>query len=247
MNSRFCFVIPNYNHTAAIEQTLAALQQYSYPIILVDDGSSTQTKLFLEDVANKFDVILFRRDRNGGKGAAVRTGLQLAYEKGMTHAIQVDADGQHDLDAIEPLLNASKSFPEALISGKPIYDQSISKGRYYGRFLTHFWVYIETLSFSIKDTMCGFRVYPLHDFIKLSERVRLGQRMDFDIEVMVRLFWQGTDVKFVPTKVHYPEDGVSHFHVWNDNWLITKMHTKLVLGMLIRIPMLIRRKFRKEK
>ena len=162
----------------------------------------------------------------------------------MSHAIQIDADGQHDLNDVDQLVARSKLYPKALVSGQPIYDESISKGRYYGRFITHFWVYIETLSFALKDTMCGFRVYPLDAYITLINSTRLGNKMDFDIEVMVKLYWQGTPVEFIKTKVHYPENGISHFNVWDDNVLISKMHTRLFFGMLWRLPRLIVNKFK---
>ncbi|MFT2091825.1 glycosyltransferase family 2 protein [Paraglaciecola sp. 2405UD69-4] len=243
MTSQYCIVIPNYNHGDVIEDTIASLLKFQLPIILVDDGSEPVTQKVLSKIDEDYlDVILLRREFNGGKGAAVNTGLVKAYEMGMTHALQVDADGQHNLADVEVMLAESKANPKALISGRPIYDQSISKGRYYGRFITHFWVWVETLSFQIKDSMCGFRVYPLAAYAQLIEQVELGKRMDFDIEVMVRLFWQGLNVRFIATRVHYPEGGVSHFNALQDNWLISKMHSKLFFGMLIRIPKLLFRR-----
>ena len=244
MSLQYCFVIPNYNHADVIEGTIASLASYQLPIILVDDGSDLATQTVLSKVTQTFsNVVLLRREENGGKGAAVNTGLKKAHDMGMTHALQVDADGQHDLTDVDTLLAESKAFPDCLISGRPMYDESISKGRYYGRFITHFWVWVETLSLQIKDSMCGFRVYPLDAYTQLISQVSLGKRMDYDIEVMVRLFWQGTTVRFISTKVHYPEGGVSHFNAWKDNWLISKMHSKLFFGMLVRIPSLLARRF----
>ncbi|WP_340679971.1 glycosyltransferase family 2 protein [Paraglaciecola sp.] len=245
MISGYCFLIPNYNHSHAIAITIEALQHYALPIILVDDGSDVATQAVLEGLPAKYqNLTLFRRSENGGKGAAVQTGLQLAHDMGMSHAVQIDADGQHNLSDIGRLLTESQHYPNALISGQPIYDESISKGRYYGRYVTHVWVYIETLSLCIKDSMCGFRVYPLDAYMRLVSKQVLGKRMDFDIEVMVRLFWQNTAIRFIPTKVLYPPDGVSHFNVWKDNWLISKMHSKLFFGMLLRLPKLLYAKFR---
>ncbi|MDU0353053.1 glycosyltransferase family 2 protein [Paraglaciecola aquimarina] len=246
MTSEYCFVIPNYNHADVIESTIASLQSFQMPIILVDDGSNIATQQVLADIDDKFsNVVLIRREQNGGKGAAVDTGLKKAHQIGMTHALQVDADGQHNLADVEKLLAESRAFPDSLISGRPVYDESISKGRYYGRFITHFWVWIETLSLQIKDSMCGFRVYPLAAYVKLTDHVSLGQRMDYDIEVMVRLFWQGLTVRFITTKVHYPEGGISHFNALHDNWLISKMHSKLFFGMLVRSPSLLLRHFQR--
>ena len=245
MNQHYCFVIPNYNHTQGVAVTIEALQRYAMPIILVDDGSDFETQTLFEQLAAKYqNLTLFRLPVNGGKGAAVKTGLSLAYEMGMSHAVQIDADGQHDLADIDILLSESKCHPHAMISGRPVYDESISKGRYYGRFITHFWVYIETLSLAIKDSMCGFRVYPLSACMALMDKQSLGNRMDFDIEIMVRLFWQKVPIRFISTKVLYPADGVSHFNLWKDNWLISKMHTRLFFGMLVRLPVLLYSKFR---
>ena len=117
-------------------------------------------------------------------------GLRAASQQGFTHAVQVDADGQHDLDDLPKLLAAAKSNPAALICGEPRFDESVPKSRFYGRKLTAFWVAIETLSLRMPDTMCGYRVYPLAATIALLDSVRLGRRMDFDIEVVVRLYWR---------------------------------------------------------
>jgi len=244
INNQYGFVIPNYNHDLVIRETIVDLIAFNLPIIIVDDGSTNVTQAVLTAINDDFQLVtLIRREKNGGKGAAVQTGLQAAIDLGWSHSIQVDADGQHDLNDVQRLIEQSKLAPKALISGHPIYDGSISKGRYYGRFITHFWVYIETLSTEIKDSMCGFRIYPLAAYKQLIESSSLGFKMDFDIEVMVKLSWLDVKVKFVKTKVHYPEDGVSHFHVLEDNMLISIMHTKLFFGMLLRLPVLLKRKF----
>lgn len=245
-HKEYGFVIPNYNHDTVIRQTILDLIKFNLPIILVDDGSSITTQDILKSIDDDFQTVtLIRRAQNGGKGAAVQTGLKAAIDLGWSHAIQVDADGQHDLNDVQRLIDQSYKDPAALISGQPIYDDSISKGRYYGRFVTHFWVYVETLSTELKDSMCGFRVYPLSAYQQLIETTSLGFKMDFDIEVMVKLSWQGVKVNFVKTKVHYPENGVSHFNVWEDNLLISLMHTKLFFGMLLRLPVLLKRKFKR--
>jgi glycosyltransferase involved in cell wall biosynthesis len=240
-----CFIIPCYNHDLVIHETVSALKKFSFPIIIIDDGSQTSTKEILQKIAQEFEQVeLIQHVQNGGKGAAMQTGLAAAIEKNMTHALQIDADGQHDLNDLQAFLLKAKQHPKALISGKPVYDDTISKGRFYGRYITHFWVALETLSFKVIDSMCGYRVYPLAEYQKLIRSAHLGKRMDFDIEVMVKLIWQGVDVHFVDTKVHYPEFGLSHFHAFKDNVLISKMHTRLFFGMLYRLPTLLLRKLR---
>ncbi len=240
---KLALVIPNYNHSAAIAQTLAELATLNLPCYLIDDGSNDETRYLLQSLAEQHDwVTLLQHPYNRGKGAAVMTGLRRAYRDGFTHALQVDADGQHNLSDIPAMLTKAQAKPEALISGKPEYDESVPKGRLYGRYLTHFWVWVETLSFDIQDSMCGFRVYPLAATERLFSQQALTERMDFDIEILVKLYWQGVEILFHPTKVIYPENGVSHFQGVADNVRITKLHTRLFFGMLKRLPQLLRRK-----
>ncbi|WKE63996.1 glycosyltransferase [Gallaecimonas kandeliae] len=243
-----CLVVPVYNHGPLAARTVPALLAFGLPLFLVDDGSSPEHAAILDALsASHPQVRLVRHAQNQGKGGAVMTGLRAAYEAGFSHGLQVDADGQHALDDVPRFLAAAEAEPQALIAGRPQYDGSVPKGRLYGRYLTHFWVWVETLGFHIQDAMCGFRVYPLAETVALLDSARLGKRMDFDIEVMVRLDWAGVPIRQLQTKVIYPEDGASHFQGLRDNWLISKMHTKLVLGMLWRLPKLLGRRLEKAR
>lgn len=238
-----CVLIPCYNHGAMMARVLARLQPFGLPCIVVDDGSDRTTREELERLAaEEKNLTLLRLPENAGKGAAVIRGLQTAAEAGFTHAVQVDADGQHAIEDIPKLLERAQEHPTSLISGQPVYDDSIPRSRLYGRWVTHVWVWIETLSLQLKDSMCGFRVYPVEPTLRLAQRVTLGKRMDFDTEVMVRLFWQGNTSFFVPTRVTYPQDGLSHFDALKDNCRISLMHTRLFFGMLPRIPSLLFRR-----
>ncbi len=228
-----------------IRQLLKSLEPYGLPIIMVNDGSKAEVKTQLNALAQMFsELTLLHHEENQGKGGAVQTGLKYAYEHGFDYALQIDADGQHDLSDLPRLISASKQYPDAVISGKPVYDESIPKHRYWARYITHFWVVVETLSLSLIDTMCGYRVYPLATTVKLINEVNLGKRMDFDIEILVRLYWRGVQSHFVETKVIYPEQGTSHFRALEDNLRISWMHTKLCFGMLIRLPNLLFRRVR---
>lgn len=228
-----CILIPCYNHAAPLAAVLTRLAEFKLPCLLVDDGSEPVAAAALDALAAQHPwVSLLRHPHNQGKGGAVMTGLRRAHELGFSHALQVDADGQHDLTDLPALLAEASQHPAALVSGRPLYDDSVPKGRLYGRYITHVWVWIETLSFAIKDSMCGFRVYPLASTCALLERVALGRRMDFDTEVMVRLHWAGVPMRFVPTRVIYPVDGRSHFRLFRDNLDISWMHTRLVCRLL---------------
>ena len=243
MSFKPCAVIPVYNHHASLKHITAALLAHGLPVILVDDGSDAATKQVLQGLAaGEPGIECLTLAHNGGKGGAVLTGMERAQERGFTHALQIDADGQHDLADVPAMLALAEQHPQQLISGVPRYDASVPAARFYGRYLTHALVWLQTLSFSLKDSMCGFRVYPLEPCLALARRVRIGRRMDFDTDIMVRLYWAGTESLFLPTQVRYPEDGISHFRMLRDNARMTWLHLRLGLGMLPRAPGLIRRR-----
>ncbi|WP_110187547.1 glycosyltransferase family 2 protein [Pokkaliibacter plantistimulans] len=246
---RTAILIPVYNHEEAIGLTLQAVMAFGYPILLVDDGSHQGCQRVLESLqhAHAEQVMLLRRTHNGGKGAAVKSGLLELERLGFTHAVQVDADGQHDIERLPQLLAAAVDHPGALVSGYPEYDDSVPKGRYLARYLTHVWVWINTLSLQIRDSMCGFRVYPVPQVNQMLANVKTGDRMEFDPELLVHWCWQGGRLINIPVRVHYPLDGVSHFRVLHDNLLISRMHASLFFGMLWRLPRLLQRRLRSGK
>ena len=245
-NYNACFLIPCFNHGATMPAVVSSLHHFELPIIIVDDGSELTTKQFLAPLAENSNVTLVTLEQNQGKGGAVKAGIKRAQQLGFSHAIQIDADGQHDLEALPALIQASQTKPQRLISGQPVYDESVPKARLYGRYATHIWVWIETLSLSIKDSMCGFRAYPIDKTQTVLNKYDVGSRMDFDIEILVRLYWEGCDIDFVETRVIYPENGISHFDALWDNVKISWMHTRLFFGMLPRAPKLIARHFKSD-
>lgn len=240
-----CIVIPVYNHDEAISHVINAIRPFNLPCFLVNDGSSDPCTAVLRRLAQqeKTWLILHERVKNGGKGAAVITGLELALSHDFTHAIQIDADGQHCVADISQFLAVSATNPDKLILGFPHFDGNIQKRRLYGRQFTNLWIWINTLSFDIADGMCGFRCYPLASVKQILQTTDLGQHMDFDIEIVVRLHWLGIKVINIDTDVRYPLDGISHFRMLKDNLLISKKHAQLFFGMLWRLPTLVTRRW----
>ena len=238
-----CAIIPFYNHPDTIARVAEQILSQGLTCIIVDDGSDAPCSHILNALATDPNVIVLKHALNQGKGAAVITGLKEAHNRHFTHALQIDADGQHDGSQAPALIEYSRQSPRSIIAGAPIFGKDVPKVRLIGRYATHIWVWINTLSFSIKDTMCGFRVYPVNAVLKVIDSVsEFGKRMDFDIEIMVRSYWAGIPIVQIPVQVIYPLDGISHFKALSDNILITKLHTKLFFGMLIRSPILIGRK-----
>jgi len=237
-----CVVIPVYNHERAIGAVVGAVREQGVPVVLVDDGSRQACAEVLQQLSAAPEVTVVRHECNRGKGAAVVTGLRTAIARGYTHAVQIDADGQHTVSDVTRFVEEARQHPDVVICGRPIFDASIPRSRYYGRYLTHALVWLETLSFELIDTMCGFRVYPLTVTLAMLDRTGVGSRMDFDTEVLVRLHWRGVHTRWLATQVRYPLDGVSHYRMVRDNVRMTLMHISLLLGMLVRLPLLLWRK-----
>ncbi len=242
-----CALIPIYNHGSTIARTVHGLRAHGLPVVVVDDGSDAATR----DVLDALDrdepgMTLIRLPHNQGKGRALAAGMRAAHAAGHTHALQIDADGQHDTADAPRFVDEARAFPQAMICGSPIYDASVPRGRLYGRYVTHVCVWVETLSLAIRDSMCGYRLYPLEATCAELDRAPVPARMDFDTEIAVRLFWRGVPVRNLATRVIYPENGLSHFRMLRDNLRISAMHTRLLLGMLPRAPGLLRRRLRGE-
>ncbi|MFC3284898.1 glycosyltransferase family 2 protein [Litchfieldella rifensis] len=241
--SRPCVLIPVYNHPATIGPVCDALAALGVPLLLVDDGCDAECATELDRLAADGHHLL-RLAANQGKGAAVRAGLQEAQRRGYTHALQVDADGQHASEDLPAFLAGLDTAPDTLVVGYPRYDASVPRARFLGRYATHVWVWINTLSLEIRDSMCGVRLYPVATLNRLLARHPCGDRMTFDTEVLVRWLWDGGNLAQRPVRVHYPRDGVSHFALWRDNRQISAMHTRLFFGMLLRLPRLLARRLR---
>jgi glycosyltransferase involved in cell wall biosynthesis len=185
------------------------------------------------------------RERNGGKGAALLDGLIAARREGFTHALTMDADGQHPAARIRAFMSASSAAPEAMILGDPVFDASAPRIRLRGRRIANWCTNLETLWAGVHDTLFGFRVYPIAALIEVMRHSRWMRRFDFDPEAAVRLAWRGTPLVNLPAPVRYftaEEGGVSHFNYWRDNVLLTSMYLRLLAGFVIRLPVLIARR-----
>ena len=236
-------IVPCFNHAEAFSGIADKLAYFEKPVIVVDDGSNQQQSKKIKDICSKHKFIYLRNEQNGGKGAAMLTGFSFAIENGFSHALQIDADGQHDIRDIPLFFKIAHNHPKDLIIGNPVYDESAPRARLIGRKITNFWVMVETFNKNMPDTMCGFRVYPLKSIEPILKTIKF-KRMGFDIEIIVKAFRNGIKLISLPTKVIYPKNGTSNFHTFRDNFYISLLHTYLCC----LIPSwLIRRAFRHEK
>ena len=238
-----CLLIPIYDHKDGIGRVLASLAGSGLHCFVIDDGSHAETRAVLDALEARHPwVEVHHRERNGGRGAALKTGYRLALRAGYTHAIQLDADGQHDAADVKRFLAEIERDPEALVLGTPIFDESVPKSRLYGRQLSRAMVWLTTLSFDISDPLCGFRGIPLAATVALIDAVATGDAMEFDPELVIRLHWRGLAIRTVPTRVVYERGGLSHFHMLGDNARMTWVYTRSLAGMAIRLPLLLSRR-----
>lgn len=232
---KICIIIPVYNHHQVIQSLVNYIEALPLPIFLIDDGGDEVCRNVLQRVSHASSLVsLLVHKNNEGKGRAVANGMRAAFESGFTHALQIDADGQHSVEYILTFIEQCKKYPESVIAGARRYED-MPPSRRYGRKVTDIWVWINTLSTRIKDSMCGYRLYPLAQTVAFLDQYTVRPRMDFDTDILVRLYWFGLDVKHIDVKVSYGAE-TSHFNVWKDNYRISKMHARLFFGMLARLP-----------
>ncbi|KAB2924221.1 MAG: glycosyltransferase family 2 protein [Dechloromonas sp.] len=239
-------LIPSYNPGAKVLDTVrAALAQWA-PVWVVVDGSTDGSAEKLQALAGEVEglrVIVLPENR--GKGAAVLAGLDRAAAAGFTHVLTMDSDGQHPADLIPAFMAASQAEPAAMVLGKPVFAADAPALRVNGRKVSNGWANLETLWMGIGDSLYGFRVYPVVPLRRIMQANRFMRRFDFDPEAVVRLCWAGVRPRNIDAPVRYfraDEGGVSHFNYLRDNTLLTWMHTRLFLGFLLRLPLLLWRR-----
>jgi glycosyltransferase involved in cell wall biosynthesis len=241
-------VIPSYNTGATVYATVRVARAAWTPVWVVVDGSDDGTveglrALAASDPGLRVDVLTTNR----GKGAAVLHALEAAAPAGFTHALTMDADGQHPADHIEPFMRASQANPQAMILGRPIFDASAPLLRVRGRRISNGATDVETLGAGIGDSLFGFRVYPIAPLVAVMHEQIWMRRFDFDTEAVVRLAWRGVRPINLDAPVRYlstEEGGVSHFRYVRDNLLLSWMHLRLLVGFVWRLPALALRRWR---
>src|SRR6185295_10976740 len=241
-------LMPIYDTGAKVYETTRNARQFWDPVWVVVDGSRDGTAQGLQNMAAlDAGLRLFVLPENRGKGAAILHALNIAVAEGYTHVLAMDADGQHQADQIPGFMRASMEHPDALILGKPVFDDTAPRIRVMGRQISNWCTNLETLWEGIGDSLFGLRVYPAQPLLEVMESSRWMRRFDFDVEAAVRLVWRGVRPINLPAPVRYfrPEEGgVSHFKYVRDNLLLSGMHLRLAAGFVMRLPVLLARKIR---
>jgi glycosyltransferase involved in cell wall biosynthesis len=246
MSTTHVVVIPSYDTGPKVYETVSAARAQWQPVFVVVDGSRDGTAQGLQQMAaNDPGLRVWVLPHNQGKGAAVLRGLEEARAAGFTHALTMDADGQHPAEMIPTFMQASRERPEAMILGRPVFDASAPLLRVRGRRVSNWWTNLETLGAGVADSLYGFRVYPIEVLLAVMRAQRWMRRFDFDTEAVVRLAWRGVKPINRDAPVKYlslEQGGVSHFRYVRDNALLTWMHMRLMIGFVLRLPLLLWRR-----
>jgi len=239
-------LIPSYNPGNRVYETIRTARQHWNPVWVVIDGSTDDSVERLHALAAEDDGLkIVHLPVNQGKGAAVLHGIELAAKQGYTHVLTMDSDGQHPAALIPQFMARSSELPHDMILGMPVFDASAPSIRVKGRKISNWWANAETLWAGIGDSLFGFRVYPIAPLRQIMRKQAWMRRFDFDPEAVVRLCWHGVKPINLPAPVQYfnaEQDGVSHFNYLRDNVLLTRMHIRLCLEFLLRLPVLIIRR-----
>ena len=250
VSSTHLVLIPSYNPGEKVCETVRAARQYWAPVWVVVDGSTDGTAPVLQRMASQDRALrVFVLPRNQGKGAAVLHGLEQAAAAGFSHVLTMDSDGQHPAHCIPHFMAESARQPAAMILGVPVFDASAPALRVRGRRVSNWWANLETLWSGIGDSLFGFRVYPLAALLRVMRGQPWMRRFDFDVEAAVRLCWLGVKPVNLPAPVRYysaAEGGVSHFRYVRDNALLSWMHLRLFAGFVLRLPLLLARRLRRQ-
>ncbi len=239
-------LIPSYNTGKIVCNVVSEALKIWQPVWVVIDGSDDGSDEQLQNMAaTEPGLLVVILEQNQGKGSAVYHGARAASEKGFTHILTMDADGQHPAESIPRMMELSRENPEAMILGEPVFDDNAPALRVHGRKISNFWANLETLWEGIHDSLFGFRVYPVKDLLAVLHETHFARRFDFDPEVAVRMAWRGVPIINQQVPVCYlsmQEGGVSQFRYFRDNILLTWMHLRLLSGFIFRLPVLLLRK-----
>ncbi len=242
-------LLPTYNTGPRLTGVVTEVLNHWRPVIVVVDGSTDGGERPLHELARRDPgLTVLVLPRNSGKGAAVIAGFQACAARGLTHALVMDADGQHSAAHIAPFMQTSIEQPDAMVLGRPIFGPEVPLERLHFRKLSVGMVRLELLGAGVDDPLFGFRIYPIAPLLAVLEKRRGGRRYDFDTESVVLMAWAGVRPVNLAAPVRYfskAEGGISHFHYLRDNLALVWMHIRL-MGELIflRWPGLIRQRRR---
>lgn len=232
MNSFTC-VIPVYNNLCTIHDVIRRVLLQTDHVLVIDDGSTdTDLAAYYRDSAS---VEVVRHPRNLGKGAALRTALEILKARDIAYMLTLDGDGQHFPEDIPLFYPVMESNDWTLAVGcRDFNAPNVPEKSRRGRAISNFWIKLETGA-DVDDSQSGFRLYPVRYVSRLHF---LSKGYNFETEILTRSIWANLPVVNIPIRSYYPkpEERISHFRPLRDNFLISCMHMHLIGIRLLPIP-----------
>lgn len=223
--------IPTYNNKLTLRKIVDAAIATGFPVLVVDDGSTDGAI----DTIKGSTANIINFESNKGKGAAILGASIWAEEKGYSHIVTIDADGQHEPQEAPGLIEEARKHPLSIVVGKRNFEEAaVPKSSRFGRWWSNLWCRITT-GRSIGDSQSGFRVYPVEALRKIK---CMGHKYDFEVEILVRGVWAGLTIIDHPVSVNYSPQTkeASHFDPFHDNVRISKAYTRLVIRHFLPLP-----------
>ncbi|MBM4013911.1 MAG: glycosyltransferase family 2 protein [Planctomycetes bacterium] len=206
-------LIPNYNNAHTLGDVVSRALDALPDVLVIDDGSTDSSASVLDHFRSR--IRSERHAVNRGKGAALKTGFAALAAAGFTHAIALDADGQHFPEDLPAMLAESRAHPDALVIGvRDMQAAGAPRKSRFGLACANTALRLFT-GVRCRDTQSGFRSYPLPSITALPLH---GDRYDLEMEVLFAAARAGIAIREVPIRVTYtPEGGrVTHFRPVRD-------------------------------
>ena len=189
-------IIPAYNEELRIGEVIQEVKKFTKKTVVIDDGSEDNTS----EVAKKERVRLLRHRINLGKGAAMKTGVETAFELGAEAVILLDADGQHDPRHIpEFIARLNQGFD--IVFGSRNISYGMPLVRYLGN---KFGSVLISLIFGIyrSDMLCGYMAFTKSAYKKIKwESGRYG----VETEIVARTGKNKLKYSEIPIKTIYKD------------------------------------------
>jgi glycosyltransferase involved in cell wall biosynthesis len=205
---RACAIIPAFQAETTVGDVVSGTLR-AWPernaVFVIDDGSTDQTAR----VARKAGALVWSHPANRGKGAALRTGLRMAFEQGFDVAVALDADGQHPPEEAARLLTVDAD-PGALVLGvRDLAGAGAPRANQISNGISNFFLSLFAWR-RFADTQCGLRRYPLALALALDGK---DDGYAYEAEVILRAVAGGVRIVETPVRVLYPaaRDRVTHF------------------------------------
>lgn len=205
-------LIPAYDCEATIFNVVSGARRHVEAVCVVDDGSGDDTAA----EAARAGASVLARNANGGKGAAVRSGLAaLLRNPKLTHVLFLDGDGQHDPAEIPKFLDAGGRGDRFVIGSRMEARDSIPAYRYETNRIGDM-ILSRMTGLSVEDGQSGFRLVEA----ELLRRIRLrSSGYLIETEMLLKAAPFLSAFATVPIRAIY--GGTSHYRPFRDTWKIS--------------------------